>query len=1823
MHETQLSTKNDSFLKEFNFRRHWKHASAILSCFVVLGTLSALTLPAVTMNQPAVCGKEEHIHTDSCYMVPEEKVLSCNAAPHIHDSGCYGEAGNLLCGQADFFLHTHDDLCYDTDGNLVCQLPEISEHAHSDDCYIQTEITVEEGHQHTDDCFSQVPSSEPACGLEDTDGHTHSEGCSITESILTCELAEDETHTHDDSCYEAVATLTCTEAEAQAHHHEETCFPPENGQLLCEMEECDPVVAPGEPELICTETEIIQHIHVETCLDNGTYLCGQAEIPRHSHTESCFCDAAPVLICEAEAHTHEDMCYSDPNADLETPEIWESSLPPADTFMGIWSQDLIFVAESQIGYTESVHNFVLDEHGSHKGYSRYGAWYGEPYADWNPLFLSFCLHYAGIPEEAISRQSDLTLWQEEFTEAEAWYSLADCIPVPGDLIFLDLNGDGVPDQAGLFTKRIEGTTPEASLLCIILGDKENAVIKQEYKTSDPTLLSCVSLDKLHSNWEASQNPTDPTEPGETVPEETLPVETPPGTLSAQGDGYSFTLTCPAEAALPEGTTLQAQALASESETYQTLYSQLPDLLGDAAISSVWMYDITLQAEQAAVEPAAPVTVELILREAVSVQEGHRYLAVHFGSSGPEILSVEAIVAEDLLTGFRHTQDSFSPTVYVSVDATENPSEIGPDWLPIDYYVYIDGEWTLVGSTKTGWYGTKTASDAWSDENRDYITVEQAKSILEPYGFTGYSNGQAILTLFYQRNNEPDYNLHNDTNCYLDVNSNAVIPLAKNVIDTMGYNLYYSPATTAINHPSLSSLTVPASSKFHTVSVWDANHLVYEPGEELPNAQVIQNGHSVTVTVKNSSTGWQWNAADGTITTAAGTAVDDSHTDYTLQSVTQAMHLSPANHNLDGATASKKPVHIVVWLDGAWTEVGTLDTSYYKEGLCEGSNDSSGNPRYRWFITTEQAYSVLAPFGFDPADIAVEGDSISPSKNGEIKCMYFMHQTGAINTSGKDVYSSGNWNRLPDGKTWAIGMSYNNQEYTMYYVPGSNQYYQGDGKLSHTADLFAATSSNLDGSRFYSVTVEDENHLVYDAAALESMTTYVKEGGNATVQVENAHGVLWTNNTDLEPFQDENTTTFPFENIQQPIVVSATEADPVFTVQYYGEIVQYVTSGSKNHALPVIDTQGKNLPQNGGTHKLLNIFLRESRYTAPDYSANNYLYEVETTQVVTKLYTEESFHYTEHPGLEYVDKLAGNDYQKPKQIGVLKDGKSPNTNNMSDFDWYYFNHDLDNIHFTNVAGAATSLTGEKTAFQNNFILITSGTVLRILYESFPEADSYVNSATFHDYDITSNTTTSSGRLSVGVRQINNRDYYLKSRTEAGDKATNGLEGVYAFGNANCMTGLGNAMWGKNELNKFNNNNSDVEGTTFGLVTGFDENNNIIWNKNINAPKDLFSLTPRLGKTSYTGGTLTFNRIGDTYTLTAADSTAGSRTDLEYFFTPKLDTSTRTNNFWVLDDATNKKDPLMGGSELAANGYKRVNKANKLTTMEDGTLPPSDDGEDHNWFFGMNFAISFSLTEDYVGPLDYLFFGDDDLWIFLTNNVTGEKQLICDIGGVHISVGEYVDLWDYIEKGKSGSYTLNFFYTERGASGSTCWMSFTLPSVTSSTTGQDVGMLQISKAVVNPNGGNANAEFIDEEFEFEVALKTSANGASLPGTYSYIRTDINRMDTYGSVKDGGTLKLSPGDIVWITGLPAGTWYSVTETAESRKFFNVSVNDESGYITKGEISSGSFNVATFVNQQKVELPSTGGAGTLSYTFSGLSLTGLACLMYSHTRKRRKGGT
>ena len=80
---------------------------------------------------------------------------------------------------------------------------------------------------------------------------------------------------------------------------------------------------------------------------NGA-TCGCEE---HLHIEECLQDN--VLICGYEEHSHSLSCYSDSNADVETAEDWEATIPE---LIGEKGSDVLLIAKSQLGYTESDKN---------------------------------------------------------------------------------------------------------------------------------------------------------------------------------------------------------------------------------------------------------------------------------------------------------------------------------------------------------------------------------------------------------------------------------------------------------------------------------------------------------------------------------------------------------------------------------------------------------------------------------------------------------------------------------------------------------------------------------------------------------------------------------------------------------------------------------------------------------------------------------------------------------------------------------------------------------------------------------------------------------------------------------------------------------------------------------------------------------------------------------------------------------------------------------------------------------------------------------------------------------------------------------------------------------------------------------------------------------------------------------------------------------------------------------------------------------------------------------------------------------------------------
>lgn len=127
----------------------------------------------------------------------------------------------------------------------------------------------------------------------------------------------------------------------------------------------------------------------------------------------------------------------------------------------------------------------------------------------------------------------------------------------------------------------------------------------------------------------------------------------------------------------------------------------------------------------------------------------------------------------------------------------------------------------------------------------------------------------------------------------------------------------------------------------------------------------------------------------------------------------------------------------------------------------------------------------------------------------------------------------------------------------------------------------------------------------------------------------------------------------------------------------------------------------------------------------------------------------------------------------------------------------------------------------------------------------------------------------------------------------------------------------------------------------------------------------------------------------------------------------------------------------------NGQQCAEAGNNFFPLDKVPRKEDSDNSDHNYFFGMRYDVTFKIG-DYVGPLNYTFSGDDDLWVVLDG-----KKIVIDLGGIHEVARKKVDLWDYVKDkdkkiDKEKEHTLTILYMERGAYRSNCEMEFTLPS-----------------------------------------------------------------------------------------------------------------------------------------------------------------------------------
>lgn len=393
---------------------------------------------ALTTDNEYSCGMEEHVHTDDCYT--EE----------------------LVCGYEEGEPEDPDS-AFAVDSEPTTEEPEAEPEEP------EPEETEPEVHHHTADCYETVlvEHKELTCGQEE---HTHDDTCPVDPDTgdFLCGYEE---HTHTDDCY---TTETETEEKLVCGYEE--------GQVISDGAADDDGIA------------ALEDTNTATSVADDSSSEAVSEPVLHHHTEACY---KKVLTCTIPEHTHTLACLADYSADVETDDDWQKySVGLSDN----WNEALLAVAKEQLGYKESEKNFqtdealgdIIDVH----HYTRYGAFYGNPYADWDVAFIAFCQHYAGIPKTEIPQRLGLEALRADMdamgfaylTEGEdAAYEA-----IPGDVVTYNKNGTADDETIGI----VETVGDDS--LTVISGAVEGAVAEVTVPFTDVT--STILVDQAYGDY---------------------------------------------------------------------------------------------------------------------------------------------------------------------------------------------------------------------------------------------------------------------------------------------------------------------------------------------------------------------------------------------------------------------------------------------------------------------------------------------------------------------------------------------------------------------------------------------------------------------------------------------------------------------------------------------------------------------------------------------------------------------------------------------------------------------------------------------------------------------------------------------------------------------------------------------------------------------------------------------------------------------------------------------------------------------------------------------------------------------------------------------------------------------------------------------------------------------------------------------------------------------------------------------------------------------------------------------------------------------------
>lgn len=355
--------------------------------------------------------------------------------------------------------------------------------------------------------------------------HEHTDACYEEHRVLTCCQEE---HEHTDDCFDEYGALICGEFE---HIHDDSCYTTEY-ELVCGLDEGELVEEPNPAYQEMPASRPVVDLPPEPAETTPD------EPVLHHHTDACYTEE---LVCTIPEHHHTVECLADTQADVETAEEWQAAANVA--LNGNWAEDLLTVAKSQLDYQQSDKNFKLDVEDQQvlRGYSRYGAWYGNPYGAWDVMFLSYCLHFAGVPQTVVPQRAGVMALHSDLRGSQ-WLTDADGSAArPGDIVIyntltteqvavdessygialLDLDED--PDTAAQLTASepqvdtrtvttetvgvVSAVDPDVGTLTVISGNVDGKVAEVPAAMSDVT--SVISVTGAYAAETTAVAPEDP------------------------------------------------------------------------------------------------------------------------------------------------------------------------------------------------------------------------------------------------------------------------------------------------------------------------------------------------------------------------------------------------------------------------------------------------------------------------------------------------------------------------------------------------------------------------------------------------------------------------------------------------------------------------------------------------------------------------------------------------------------------------------------------------------------------------------------------------------------------------------------------------------------------------------------------------------------------------------------------------------------------------------------------------------------------------------------------------------------------------------------------------------------------------------------------------------------------------------------------------------------------------------------------------------------------------------------------------------------------